>query len=81
MNTNPLLEELWAIKDRLDAESGGDIRVFCNQLRAWSAEHLPSGIILCDPKDIRAGLSAETSMVREAAPEYGKKIDDERENK
>ena len=35
MITNPLLEEIWAVKDRLNAESGGDIHVFCQQLRDW----------------------------------------------
>ena len=49
MITNPLLEEIWAVKDRLNAESGGDIHVFCQQLRDWSAKNLPRNMVVCDP--------------------------------
>ena len=79
MITNPLLEEIWAIKDRLDAESGGDIHVFCQQLRDWSAKNLPERMVVCDPAELRAlraKQEAEESLVlREEPPEYGKKKD------
>lgn len=76
-NRNPLLEEIWAIKDQLAAEAGGDIHVFCEQLHAWSAVHLPKGKVLHDPKEIRALLAkeeeAESPVLREEPPEYGQK--------
>lgn len=79
MNTNPLLEEIWAIKHRLDAESGGDIHVFCQQLRDWSAKNLSERTVICDPAELRALLAkqeAEESLVlREEPPEYGEKKD------
>jgi hypothetical protein len=46
MITNPLLEEIWAVKDRLAAEAGNDVHVFCEQLRAWESSHLPKGRVL-----------------------------------
>ena len=49
MITNPLLEEIWAVKDRLAAEAGNDIHVFCEQLRAWESSHLPKGRVLRTP--------------------------------
>ncbi len=58
MITNPLLEELWAIKDRLDAEAGGDIHVFCEQLRAWESSHLPKGRVPRTPGKSTPGLRA-----------------------
>jgi len=73
--TNPLLEEIWAIKDRLDAESGGDIHVFCEQLHAWTAEHLPEGVVLHDPEEIRSRLAGEAPLLREKPPEYGETRD------
>lgn len=79
MITNPLLEEIWAIKDRLDAESGGDIHVFCQQLRDWSAKNLPERMVICDPAELRALLAkkeAEESLVmREEPPESVEKKD------
>ena len=63
MITNPLLEEIWAVKDRLAAEAGNDIHVFCEQLRAWESSHLPKGRVLRTPQEIRA------LRVRQAAPE------------
>lgn len=79
MITNPLLEELWAVKDRLNAESGGDIHVFCQQLRDWSAKNLPRNMVVCDPAGLRALLAKEAPedslILREDPPEYGRKTD------
>lgn len=37
MKSNPILEEVWRIKDQLAAEAGYDMDRFFEQLRAWSA--------------------------------------------
>lgn len=77
MITNPLLEEIWAVKDRLSAEAGGDIHVFCQQLRDWSAKNLPRNIAVCDPSRLRALLAkqeeGESLVLREDSPKYGEK--------
>jgi hypothetical protein len=79
MITNPLLEEIWAVKDRLNAESGGDIHVFCQQLRDWSAKNLPRNMVVCDPAGLRALLANEeledSLILREDPPENGRKKD------
>jgi hypothetical protein len=41
MKTNPLLEEVWRIKDAVAREAGNDIHVLCEQTRTWAAAHLP----------------------------------------
>ena len=72
---NPLLEEIWEIKDRLSAEAGHDIDVFCEPLRAWSAAHPHSGPVARNAAELRALLAkqeAEESLaLREQPPEYG----------
>jgi hypothetical protein len=75
MITNPLLEEIWAVKDRLAAEAGNDIHVFCEQLRAWESSHLPKGRVLRTPEEIRVRFARqsapETLALREAPPAGG----------
>jgi hypothetical protein len=70
MNTNSVLEETWAVKDRLAAEAGGDLRVFCEQLRAWEQDHLPPGFKLRSPEELRSVQeSAAELLLREEPPE------------
>jgi hypothetical protein len=75
MMTNPLLEEIWAIKDRLAAEAGNDIHLFCEQLRSWESSHLPKGRVLRTPSEIRARFARqatpETLTLREEPPAGG----------
>ncbi len=77
LHRNPLLEEIWEIKDRLAAEAGNDMHVFCEQLRAWSAAHPHSGPVAKSPAELRALLAkkeeAESLALRENPPEYGEK--------
>jgi|GEM_PF-2312247 len=80
MNTNPLIEEIWATKARLQTESGGDIHVFCQQLREWSANNIPKNMILYDPLQLRILLAKEEEVgvlvLREAPPRYGENKDE-----
>lgn len=73
MITNPLLEEIWAIKDRLAAEAGNDIHVFCEQLRAWEEAHLSKDRHLHTPQEVRALLARklEPLAVHEDPPQFG----------
>jgi hypothetical protein len=64
MTNNPLLEEIWAIKDRLDAESGGDIHVFCEQVRNWSAKNLPQNMIVRDPAELREAVTKPSALAK-----------------
>lgn len=66
MKTNPILEEVWQIKDRLAAESGYDVDRFFEQLRTWSAEHPHSGRIVHSTEELRQ-LVAEKERQRAVA--------------
>ena len=39
MKTNPILEEVWRIKDELAREAGYDIQRLCANTRQWAAAH------------------------------------------
>jgi hypothetical protein len=53
MNENPILEEVWRIKDELAAEAGGDVHRFCEQLRAWSTAHPHDGPVVRNADELR----------------------------
>jgi hypothetical protein len=53
MKTNPILEEVWRIKDQLAAESGYDMDRFFEQLRAWSAAHPHPGRMIHTTEEVR----------------------------
>lgn len=63
MKANPLLEEVWRIKDELAREAGYDINRYCEQLRAWSAAHPHPGPIVRNAEDLRR-LVADTERKR-----------------
>jgi hypothetical protein len=39
VNGEPIIEEIWEVKDRLVEEAGGDANRFIANLRRWEAEH------------------------------------------
>ena len=41
MKADPILQEVWDIKDRLAAEAGYDVDRFVDQLNEWIAKHPP----------------------------------------
>lgn len=51
MKTNPLLEELWRVKDDLAREAGYDIDRIFAELRAEEAQY--PGAMLCSAEDLR----------------------------
>ena len=59
MKTNPILEEVWRIKDQLAAEAGYDMDQFVEQLRAWSAAHPPSGPVARNAEELRRLMAEE----------------------
>jgi len=59
VKTNPILEEVWRIKDQLAAEAGYDMDRFVEQLRAWSAAHPPSGPVVRNAEELRQLMAAE----------------------
>lgn len=64
--TNPILEELWKVKDKLAAEAGYDVDRFIDGLRRWEAEHPFCGKVVEGPEDLRR-LVAEYERQRSEA--------------
>ncbi len=53
MKTNPILEEVWRIKDQLAADAGYDIDRFFENLRKWEAEHPHTGPVVRNAEELR----------------------------
>ncbi len=74
MKADPILEELWKVKDQLAAEAGYDVERFLAGLRAWEAEHRAGRIIRSD-EELRELVQQEerkraepTSLLKEEPP-------------
>ena len=70
MNTNPVLEEVWAAKDRLAAEAGRDIHVFCRQLREWERLRMPPGFKMRTVRPPGESRKDDTALLREEEGRY-----------
>jgi hypothetical protein len=53
MKPNPILEELWKVKDGLAAEAGYDVDRFLENLRRWEAAHPHSGRVVHSAEELR----------------------------
>ena len=59
MKSNPILEEVWRIKDQLAAEAGYDMNRFCENLRKWAAEHPHDGPVVHNAEELRQLIAAQ----------------------
>jgi hypothetical protein len=59
MKANPILEEVWRIKDQLAAEAGYDIDRFFENLRKWEAGHPHTGPVVRNAEELRQLVAAE----------------------
>ena len=59
MKPNPILEELWKVKDDLAAEAGYDVDRFLENLRRWEAEHPHSGRVVGSAEELRQLVAEE----------------------
>ena len=59
MQSNPILEEVWKIKDDLAREAGYDMHTFCENLRKWAAEHPHSGPVIHNADELQQLVAAE----------------------
>ena len=53
MKANPILEEIWKIKDDLAREAGYDTHRFFENLRRWESEHPPAGPVIHSAEELR----------------------------
>ena len=65
MKPNPILEEVWRVKDELAREAGDDIHRLCENTRQWAAEHPHPGPVVRNAEDLRR-LVAEQERQRAA---------------
>ncbi len=59
MKPDPILEELWKIKDDLAREAGYDTRRFLENLRQWEAEHPHPGRVVNSAEELRQLVAEE----------------------
>jgi len=59
MKADPILQEIWDIKDRLAAEAGYDVNRFVQQLREWSAKHPHDGPVVRNAEELRQLVAAK----------------------
>lgn len=67
MKSNPILEEVWRIKEELACEANYDIHQLCENTRRWMAEHPPTGPVVRNAGELRQ-LLAEKERQRAAQP-------------
>ncbi len=66
MKPNPILEELWKVKDALAAEAGHDVDRFLENLRRWESEHPHAGRVVHSAEELQE-LAAEEERKRAEA--------------
>ena len=67
MKPDPILEEVWRIKDELAREAGYDIHRMFENLRKWSAEHPHSGPVVRNAEELRQLVAEEERKRAEAS--------------
>ena len=62
MKANPILEEVWRIKDQLAAEATYDVDRFFGQLRAWSEAHPHAAPVVRNAEELRRLATGESAL-------------------
>ena len=52
-NRNPILEEVWRIKDEMARQAGYDVHRLCENTRAWAEQHPHTGPVIHDAAELR----------------------------
>jgi hypothetical protein len=53
MKADPILEEVWRVKEELAREAGYDVRRLCENTRRWAEQHPPSGTVIHNAEELR----------------------------
>ena len=67
MKSNPILEEVWRIKDELAREAGYDIHRLCENTRKWAEAHPHPGRVVHSAEELRQLVAEEERKRAEAA--------------
>jgi hypothetical protein len=65
MKANPILEEVWRIKDQLATEAGYDVDRFFENLRKWEAEHPHTGPVVRNAEELRQLVAQKERQIAE----------------
>ena len=68
MKANPILEEVWRIKDQLAAEAGYDVDRFFAQLRARSEAHPHPGPGVRNAEELQRLAAGESALALKDKP-------------
>ena len=68
MKANPILEEVWRVKDQLAAEAGYDVDRFFAQLRAWSETHPHAAPVVRNAEELRRLATEESALALKDKP-------------
>ena len=67
MKANPILEEVWRIKDELARKAGYDIHRLCENTRKWAEAHPHPGPVVGSAEALRQPVAEEERKRAEAA--------------
>jgi len=59
MQPDSILEELWAVKDKLAREAGYDVNRFVQNLRQWELAHPQNGCLIRNAEELRQFVAEE----------------------
>jgi hypothetical protein len=68
MEPNPILEEVWRIKDELAREAGYDVHRLCEHTRQWAAARAHTGPRVRNAEELRQLLEAAERLRTEESP-------------
>lgn len=66
MKPDPILEELWEIKDELAREAGYDTHRFFENLRQWEAGHSHGGPVVVNAEGLRQLVAEQVRALAES---------------
>lgn len=70
MKADPILEELWRVKDEIAREAGYDVRRLCENTRKWAAEHPSSAPVIHTAEELRQYVEGqERKLAADANPQ------------
>jgi hypothetical protein len=59
MKSNPILEEVWRIKDELAREANNDLHQLCENTRRWAADHPHDGPVVHSAEELQQFIAAK----------------------
>lgn len=66
--TNPILEEVWRIKEDLAAEAGHDVAKLADETHRWAQAHGYNNPVVRDAEELRELYAARASYAPSTPP-------------